>query len=77
MDVDACMLEIIDGIQVRFELPVTINWKVVGSDIDILLNSDSEEMSWEDFVLDQLWDEILGAFEIADQEVSFKHVPST
>ena len=34
-------------------------------------------MSSEDFVFDQFWDEMLGAFEIADEEISFKHVPNT
>ncbi len=76
-DIDACMQEIIEGMQVRFELPVTINWKVIGLNINVSLNSASEEMACEDFVFDQLWDEVLGAFEIADEEISFKHVSST
>jgi hypothetical protein len=75
-DIEASMKEVIDGMQVRFEKAVTVKWSLIGSDINVLLSSESEEMSWEDFVFDQLWDEILGAFEIADEEVSFKHVPS-
>jgi hypothetical protein len=76
-DIEASMQEVIDGMQVRFEKPVAVKWSLAGSDINVSLSSESEEMSWEDFVFDQLWDEILGSFEIADEEISFKHVPNT
>ena len=76
-DIEASMQEVINGMQVRFEQPVTVKWNVAGSDINVSLSSKSEEMSWEDFVFDQLWDEVLGAFEIGDEEISFKHVPNT
>tara|TARA_R110001606_G_C15374241_1_gene649836 strand:- start:2368 stop:2523 length:156 start_codon:yes stop_codon:yes gene_type:complete len=45
--------------------------------LKIELKSQSEEMASEEFVFDQLWDEILGAFEMADDEIFFKHVPTT
>jgi hypothetical protein len=76
-DIEASMQEVIDGMQVRFEKPVAVKWSLMGSDINVSLSSESEEMTWEDFVFDQLWDEVLGAFEIADEEVSFEHVPNT
>lgn len=71
------MQEVIDGMQVRFEKAVVVKWNLAGADLIISLCSESEEMSWEEFVFDQLWDEILGAFEIADEKISFKHLPGT
>ncbi|WP_339719091.1 hypothetical protein [uncultured Paraglaciecola sp.] len=76
-DLDACMDEITNGMQIRFQLPVTVNWNVIEKVLKIELKSKSEEMASEEFVFDQLWDEILGAFEMAGDEISFKHVPST
>ena len=76
-DIEESMKEVIDGMQVRFEQSVSVKWSLTGPDINVRLSSESEEMSSEDFVFDQLWDEILGAFEIADEEILFKHVPNT
>ena len=76
-DIEASMQEVIDGMQVRFEQPVAVKWSLAGTDINVSLSSESEEMSWEDFVFDQLWDEMLGAFEIADEEIRFKNVSRT
>lgn len=59
-DIEACMQEVIDGMQVRFEKAVVVKWNLAGADLIISLCSESEEMSWEEFVFDQLWDEILG-----------------
>jgi hypothetical protein len=76
-DVVESMNEILEGMQVRFELPVELEWNVIGKNLDILFKSKSKEMSDEEFVFDQVWDEVIGAFEMSDEEITFKNVPVT
>jgi len=76
-DVADSMNEILEGMQVRFELPVEVQWSVQGADLSILLKSKSQEMADEEFVFDQVWDEVLGAFEMCGEEIVFKNIPVT
>ena len=71
------MYEILERMQLRFEFPVELEWTVRGEELEILLKSEAEEMSLEKFVFDQVWDEVIGTFEMAGDEITFKNVPAT